>query len=999
MIIKMNTLAAKITFIILSVILVNTIAIVFISLLTHHNDAMESGAEMAIAIATATAASIDPDELRYATNENHKNEHYEHLQKQFNRIKAEENLLYFYTGIFDENVGLITYLEAVLPGEDFRFNLNGVVPITIFPQEAFDAFNNGRAYATEIYRLNIDNSWGLAAYAPVFDENQEPIGLVGVVRSFEELLYHSKKFAFTMVGISFLIFAVIIWIPILYVRRFVAKPLHSLQTVSDKIINGDMNAHIPISNTSDEIGILSQKFNTMMRNINRQNELLNALNQASAILLEPDIAHIEDRFRSVMSIMAKVVDVDHITIWRNGFKNKEMCSSLIYKWPENSGVDKNDSSLQNIPYLGTRWEEILSNNDCINSVVCNLPPQEQKVLKSNGIISIFISPVFVNNKFWGYVGFDDCRNERIFAKNEEVIMRSVGRIIANAFIRNEMSENLTAAKKQSRAKTTFLAKMSHEIRTPMNAIIGMAELALRKDISSIVREEIVTIKRAGTNLLSIINSILDFSKIESGKLVITPKKYQLSSLIHDVTSVIRAKLVGSKVRFDLKIDSKMPNVLFGDETKIRQIFLNILDNAIKYTNEGFIAFSLNGKISDNMIVLTADITDSGRGIKKEDVEKLFGDFVQVDVIANQGIEGTGLGLAIVKNLTEAMGGSIKVESEYGKGSTFAIKLPQKILSHEPIAAFEIQEDNFDFEIKFNAPKARILVVDDITTNLKVAEGLLSFYKMQVDTALSAIEAIDKIAKAAQLDSHYNLVFMDHMMPEMDGVEATKLIKKQGHDLPIIALTANAISGAKKMFLANGFSDFLSKPIDIVKLDAILEKWVPKDMQEQAKGIIKNEISEQMLAIFYNDGITKIEEIKKCLETENYPLYIIHVHALKSALANIGAKELSESAKALETGDLGFIKANTAVFLAKLKLLLDSINKSFTGRRKEESPSYEVLIGLKEALQTMDVSVINNAVNDLHNFAQADGILENVLIGNYDGAVAMIDDLLSKKPIP
>jgi len=733
----------------------------------------------------------------------------------------------------------------------------------------------------------------------------------------------------------------------------------------------------------------------MMRNINRQNELLNALNQASAILLEPDIAHIKDKFRSVMSIMAKVVDVDHITIWRNGFKNKDMCSSLIYKWPENSGVDKNDSSLQNIPYLGTRWEDILSNNDCINSVVRDLPSQEQKVLKSNGIISIFIAPVFVNNKFWGYVGFDDCHEERIFAKNEEIILRSFGRIIANAFIRSEMSEKLIAARKQNRAKTTFLAKMSHEIRTPMNAIIGMAELALRKDMSSIVREEIVTIKRAGTNLLSVINDILDFSKIESGKLVIVPKGYHLSSLIHDVTSIIRAQLVESKIRFDLKIDSKIPNMLFGDEARIRQIFLNILGNAIKYTCDGFIAFSVNGKITGDTIILTASITDSGRGIKSEDLEKLFGDFIQVDITANKDVEGTGLGLAITKNLVETMGGSIEVESEYGKGSTFIITLPQKILSHEPIAAFEISEDNFDFVVKFNAPKARILVVDDITTNLKVAEGLLLSYKIQVDTALSGAEAIDKITKATQLGRHYDLVFMDHMMPEMDGVEATKLIKEHEYDLPIIALTANAVSGTEKMLLANGFSDFLSKPIDVAKLDAILEKWIPKEKQEKAKGIIKNEINEQTLAVFYDDGITKIEEIKKCLETDNYSLYAIYVHALKTALANIGAKELSEFAKALETGDLGFIKANTARFLAELRRLLNDINKRLAGRKKEDPPNFEVLISLKEALQTMDLSVIDNAVNNLHHFTQAEGILKNVLIGNYDDAIAMIDDLTSQ----
>jgi len=554
------------------------------------------------------------------------------------------------------------------------------------------------------------------------------------------------------------------------------------------------------------------------------------------------------------------------------------------------------------------------------------------------------------------------------------------------------------AEQSSRAKTAFLAKMSHEIRTPMNAIIGMSELALRKDTSSIVREEIIAIKRAGANLLSIINDILDLSKIDSGKLEIAPKNYLLSSLINDVISIAKAKLVDSNVRFDLKINSGMPDALFGDETRIRQIFLNILGNAVKFTSEGSISFSVSGRINGDTVIITAEIADSGRGIKEEDIAKLFGDFVQVDLTANRGVEGTGLGLAITKSLVEAMGGSINVKSEYGKGSTFTVTLPQEIRSHEPMTVLENQEEDPDFVIKFNAPKAKILVVDDINTNLKVAEGLLLSYEIQVDLSLSGRAAIDLTKNCS-----YDLIFMDHMMPEMDGVEATKLIREQGYDLPIVALTANAVSGTKEMFLANGFDDFLSKPIDVAKLDAILEKWIPKEKQEKAKGNEKhdlNKINLQTLAVFYRDGIARIEQIIKSLETEDYSSYTIHVHALKSASANVGAKEISKLAEALEMagrrGDVEFMKSHTEPFLTKLKLFLSDININLKANQEEKPLNIKALANLKEALETMDsdsVDIIDQSVSELQGATQAEDILQYVLAGNYDEAIAMIDDLL------
>jgi len=604
----------------------------------------------------------------------------------------------------------------------------------------------------------------------------------------------------------------------------------------------------------------------------------------------------------------------------------------------------------------------------------------------------------------------DINDEEIMNARKKVVILRIMELIsvvivffcgAFGFIR--FRREADAAKNANAAKSQFLSRMSHEIRTPMNAIIGLADIALHRDISSTAREEIITIKRAGSNLLSIINDILDFSKIESGKLEIIPRNYLFSSLINDVTSIIKMKLADSSVRFDVNIDSDIPDMLFGDDARIRQILLNVLSNAVKYTKNGFISFSVNGKVikepNECKVLITMEVADSGIGIKQEDLGKLFNDFVRINVKRNKDVEGTGLGLAIAKNLAKAMAGNISVSSEYGKGSIFTITLPQKIRYIEPLSLIENPEANMNFTVRFSAPTAKVLVVDDIATNLKIADGLLMLYNINADLCLSGTEAIDQIIGATRRGSPYNLVFMDHMMPEMDGVEATKHIREMSFDFPIVALTANAVAGVKEMFLKNGFNDFLSKPIDMAKLDAILEKWIPKEMQEKGKFAFngKHDLSEiklQTLATFYKDGTQKIEEIKKCLETKNYQLYTIYVHALKSASANIGANEISMAARELEIAgeqrDAEYIKLHTEQFLVNLKHLLNNIKIRLEEIRDNESLNVNVLIKLKEALKALNPDAINGAVNELQKFAQADNILQSVLIGHYEEAITEIE---------
>ena len=381
----------------------------------------------------------------------------------------------------------------------------------------------------------------------------------------------------------------------------------------------------------------------------------------------------------------------------------------------------------------------------------------------------------------------------------------------------------------NKAKSQFLSIMSHEIRTPMNAITGMSELLLRGELNNESRGYAQDIKSAADSLISIINDILDFSKIEAGKLEIIPVKYTLSTLIQNTANIIRLRLSDKPIEFQSIIDSKIPNILIGDEVRVRQIILNLLSNAVKFTDSGQIKMTVNcEKQEAGRIWLKITVSDTGRGIKHEDQLKLFSDFVQVDTVKNRSIEGTGLGLTITKRLCIAMGGNINMSSEYGKGSEFTAIIQQDI---DPTEAFKVvgdavaEQENYDSYAsgnQFNIPDARILIVDDIATNLKVAEGLLAPYKAKVDTCLSGAEAIELIKQ-----HEYDLVFMDHLMPGMDGIETTTAIRTFNQNIPIIALTANVISGMKEMFLEKGFSDFLAKPIDVSKLDEMLVRWIKK----------------------------------------------------------------------------------------------------------------------------------------------------------------------------
>lgn len=406
--------------------------------------------------------------------------------------------------------------------------------------------------------------------------------------------------------------------------------------------------------------------------------------------------------------------------------------------------------------------------------------------------------------------------------NQENIIKAV----------EEQNEKLKISDK---AKSTFISNMSHEIRTPINAVLGLNEMIIRETTDEKIRSYAYDIKNASKILLSVINDILDFSKIESGKMEIVPVEYNLPSLINDACNIISVRMKEKGLAFELDVDSELPGRLYGDEIRITQIILNILTNAVKYTEKGKVTLSVKGKRQENNeLALTVSIRDTGIGIKKEDLATLFDEFTRLDVRRNRNIEGTGLGMSIVVHLLRQMGSELVVESEYGVGSVFSFTIVQKIIKDVPMGDIRLAKDNCLLHEEsgkepFSASKAKILVVDDNRVNLKVVKALLKTTKIQVDTASSGEVALEKLQ-----ENEYQLVLMDHFMPNMDGVETLQRMRELGEkysNIPVIALTANVLSGTREKYQNMGFDDFLEKPINVDRMEEMMMSYIPKEFHD------------------------------------------------------------------------------------------------------------------------------------------------------------------------
>ena len=431
------------------------------------------------------------------------------------------------------------------------------------------------------------------------------------------------------------------------------------------------------------------------------------------------------------------------------------------------------------------------------------------------------------------------------------------------------SERALAA---SEAKSSFLSNMSHEIRTPINAILGMNEMILREAGDESVLAYSDNIKSAGNSLLSIINDILDFSKIEAGKMEIIPVDYELSSVINDLVNMIHDRAANKGLELEVSVDKDIPGTLHGDEVRIKQIITNILTNAVKYTEKGTVTFAVGYEQIPqeyDSILLCVSVKDTGIGIRKEDIKKLFSKFQRIDEERNRNVEGTGLGMNITRSLLDLMGSALEVESEYGKGSMFSFKLKQNVVNRTPVGDYESTyrerlRKRPAYREKFTAPDARVLVVDDNEMNLVVFRSLIKQTLISIDTAPDGDSGI-----ALTRENHYDILFLDHMMPGKDGIETLNEIRKD-HDnpnalSPAICLTANAVSGAREQYLSAGFDDYLTKPVDAAALEEMLLSFIPKDKIEDPK----NDVFEAIRQAADDMDCTRLEEIFNNTDTDSF----------------------------------------------------------------------------------------------------------------------------------
>ncbi len=539
----------------------------------------------------------------------------------------------------------------------------------------------------------------------------------------------------------------------------------------------------------------------------------------------------------------------------------------------------------------------------------------------------------------------------------------------------ELKKARQEADSSNSAKSQFLANMSHEIRTPMNAIIGFSELALQENSSPTLKSYLEDIKTSSHNLMTLINDILDISKIESGKMTLVKVNYNTAELLHDIYEMIHTQTSKKGLDFQMQIDPKLPCVLNGDTNRIRSILINLLNNSVKYTPSGFVRLEI--QCSDPSIIpftMEFRVSDSGIGIKEEELSRLFDAFTQVDQEKNYGKEGTGLGLALVKGYCSLMNGDIRVKSVYGKGSTFIATVEQSVIDASPLDLDLIQSHHIRDEFSLgtlHVHGVEALIVDDNPINLKVISRSMGYYGMNVDMADSGSQAIRMCH-----NKHYDLIFMDQMMPEMDGIEAMRRIHglndyyASAKHCKIIALTANAITGVRNELLAEGFDEYLSKPINFRELEAILQKFLPRDVIEFVTPYEKNTTvvstdtmsgspSESMLSTFLPDvnvpiGITycggKIENylevlqimydeaesqlnmLNKHYEAENWKDFTILAHALKGSCLNVGAERCGNAAKALETAgknkDISYIRTNLQSFEYEYRKLLQTFKNVF-----------------------------------------------------------------------
>jgi len=662
---------------------------------------------------------------------------------------------------------------------------------------------------------------------------------------------------------------------------------------------------------------------------------------------------------------------------------------------------------------------------------------------SNSIIYI------IEMKYGWYFGISIPENEYYMSITYmAVFLIIIGLILSFALCALVYNISQTKLKSDLRTqqKSNFLATMSHEIRTPLNAILGMTEIQIQSSNHPVsTSDAFIRINNSGKLLLNIINDILDLSKIESGKLELVPVKYEVASLINDIIQLNNIRYEDKPIKFNIEIDENIPAILVGDELRIKQVMNNLLSNAFKYTDQGTVTLAVNAECVGRgggavIVTLIFRVEDTGQGMTPEQVNKLFDEYTRFNLEANRTTEGAGLGMTITRNFVDLMYGKITVNSIVGKGTSITVRLPQKtdgvgirgVLGKDMVEnlkqfrhdnSIQLKKSKIEYEYM---PYGSVLIVDDVETNLYVAKGLMIPYGLKIDLATCGIDAIKKVKEG----NVYDIVFMDHMMPKMDGIETTKNLRDTGYTRPIVALTANAIAGQMDMFLSNGFDDFISKPIDIRLLNVLLNKLIrdkqTREVLEAAcrekeeldkkpdKSSKSQDTDKQLSLVFARDAEKAINVIKTCMsgdlrDESNLQMYIINVHAMKSALANIREKDLSFTAGKLEQAgrdnDINVLTSGTQEFINNIERIIEEIkinNKDNETCKDEDTEESLVLLNekleiIRESCAVLDKKTAKKALGELRDKTWSqktkdliDAIAGHLLHSDFDNIISLAE---------
>ena len=739
----------------------------------------------------------------------------------------------------------------------------------------------------------------------------------------------------------------------------------------------------------------------MMKKIEQRDHLLKTVNHAASVLLATEngggmLASIQ----AGMELMGRAVDVDRVEIWQNEVIDGSLHVVHKHEWLSDTGQHKTPVPIgMHFPYSDLpEWESRFLRGEHISGPISELSQDDQTFLRAFDVQAVVIIPLFLQDRLWGFFSLDDCRKERTFSEEEIDILRSGGLLIANALLRNEMGRDIRAsavqlenalqeAQNANRAKSAFIANMSHEIRTPMNSIVGFAELALDADLSSGTREYLYRILENAEGLLQIINDILDISKIESGKLELEYIPFDLYEVFTRCQTAIMPKAMENGITMHFYAEPSIGKRLLGDPTRLRQILINFLSNAVKFTNIGAVKLSAAIKNStEKSVTMHFEVRDSGIGMTPEQIQKICEPFMQADSTTTRKYGGTGLGVPIAKNMIELMGGELIVESTPGVGSKFSFDLT--------FDTIDVPADMPSSKIVFNAFEkptfdGEILVCEDNAMNQRVISEHLARVGLRIVIAQNGKEGVDLVRRRMENgEKPFDLIFMDIHMPVMDGLEAAPKIMALRTGTPVVAMTANIMSDDRELYKMSGMPDCVSKPFTSQDLWRCLMKYLTPvdksavDKKEQSQADAR--LQRMLQAHFVENYQTKSDEIRKALERDDRILAYRLAHTLKSNAGQIGENRLRNAAAdaehLLKHGDLpeehiSLLEAELNAVLQQLALLPNAAEAS-TCRTIDAEQAQALLEQLEVMLKNRNPQCLD-LLDDIRAMPGAEELVQRV----------------------